>query len=171
MELRAGWSTDSMDGLNWSLLFHLIYFLSSVCKSLIEGMGAFSVCACMMYAYVCMSAFMVWINNCGSFHRNTPHSSMAFYRLTCSAVAGPHMGPCSYIGEHMWFCKAFYTSTPKLSSVFYHSPPKSATILPFENCSLMNKTHNATSLFLPSFSHFLPLFLLSICLGHHPLWI
>lgn len=47
-------------GLYSSTSFH---FLSSVYKSLIERMGAFSVCAGMMHTYVCMSAFTLWFES------------------------------------------------------------------------------------------------------------
>ncbi len=146
-----------------------------------------SVCVCARCIHICVHVrfyILVWINDCGSFHRNThPHSSMAFHRLpACLALPSLALtwAPAHTLASDMWFRAdvAVYESNavipqPPSCVVLLNTAQKQVPLLClFENCSPMNKTHNATSLFLPSFSFFLLCsFPLSHYLGHHPLWI
>lgn len=102
--------TDWLHGwfeLVFTLPPHFIF--SSVSKSLSEGIGV-SACVRACVEYICVHVcfyIMVWINDCGSFFRNTcPHSSMTFHRLLACLTLPllvPHMGSCSYTGERTWF--------------------------------------------------------------------
>lgn len=165
MELRADWPTDSMDGLIWSLLFHLIAFLF-ICKSLIERMRALTVCVHNVYVcvHVCLCLYQglnQWLAVFTHTQKKTlihihpwlficfQHASLCRHRSTHFAAAHSLASACDR-------CSC-YTSTPKFSSVFlFLTKPKTSAIgLLFENCSLMNKILSCP----PSpFSPFPPLF-------------
>lgn len=128
-------------------------------------MGASSVRVQYIHILACLLFFRV----CGSFHKNTgPQLLMAFSSASIMSV-----GSCSYLGESMWFwadvpavCESNIGIPQPLScQVCLRAPQKqvnvSATGVPYENCSLMNKTHILLVSFCP-----LPFFFCFLC----PLW-
>ena len=171
MELRADWATP------WMVWFGLYsstssHFLSSVCKSL-------NVCVCVcvcVCVFVCMRVhnistcvhmcfyIRVWIPDCGSWKEHSATFIFGFSlasSMSCSAVlasAPAHTLASARDSEQMFphSMKAMllYLNPSSCPAFFEHSPKTSARALPFEKCSLINKTYNATHVFLPLFSLF-----------------
>jgi len=121
-------------------------------------------CVCVCAHSVSISVHMcfyirIWISDCGSpwlfigfQHVSLCRRSSSLRLLLILWRAHVILNRCSC---SVWK-QCCYTATPKLSSVFEHSWKKtSASALPFENCSLMNKTHIATPV------HFAPFLLFS----------
>lgn len=173
MELRADWPTPWMVWIRLYSSTHFI-FLPSVCKSLIEGMEATRACVCTKYTSECMCASSSWFGSTtvAVFTRTfiCIHLRLfiGFQHALLCRLPVLTWAPAHTFGEHMWFWtdvwkQCCYTSTSQDVQCSW------TLLCLLKNCSQMNKTHDATSFLLPSFSFLLlcscPL---SLCLGHQP---
>lgn len=178
LELRANWPTDYMDGLNLSS-FH---FLSSVTYELGEGMERVEcvcvrVCACCIHLCACwlLHHWNQWLSR-RDIHPHWLFVSFQHALLCCCWFSHELLltrWRAHVILNRCAMCRRnAVIPKPLTCSVFLTQPKNKCHCSAFWKLFAVNKTHNSTSLLLPSF----PLSLLcfcppSHCLGHHPLWI
>lgn len=117
-----------------------------------------------MYPYMCMFAFTSEFESMTVtvFTGTIIHGFSSASSMSCSVVvvvtwAHAHTLASTCDSEQMFLqcMKAILLYlNPQVVQCFEHSPKANSIALPFENCSVMNKTLIATSVFLPPFSFF-----------------